>query len=522
MVDLLYDDELSPEETACLRAQVQACPACLERLAAWSAVVGAYRALPSSEPCGTTHYAILKAARAETVGGGGWLAWIDRLAVAPAFATLALVVVVAGTTYFATQQSEEAASPAVVESAPASHRRIQPSRAADAPALTAVGDDLGADPEPAAGASSPRLRGGESGGQAPTETQTASGPAGGEVAQPVIGQARELGVAAGLELKPTRSAAAPRKPPARRASVRPVGRLQRPEDPMKGRWLDAKPKKSKPTPTQPARSSSGKAQRAKPRPKLAPASPKRAGVDEVDDLMMALDEDHDQKEISGEPAAWGIPDSEPSPATDPFGNEGRKQDEVSVPSAASAPSESEPAPAVDVVAKRRRRRSRPGSAPEPAAPPRIDARPRVAAPVAPSSQTQPAGPTAVGALDQAPVLPGLADESTGGAAVLDAARQARRRGDLREALRYFDPYVANRRQSRHWPAAVLEAAQINEELGNRRRAIVLYRKIARGSGRIAHQAGARLAFLEADDADSMFESPDPGSDDAEIEAIRAR
>ena len=528
LVELLYD-ELPSAEAAALRAQLAECPEAAERLREWQALRAAADEIAAPAPDRSVHYDILRAARAE-VGASTekrpWWAIFELLTAAPAFGAIAVVVLVAGTSFYLTMEQGEDAliatqSPAIAEATgKAGDETLALAPAAKDVAVPGAGMSLSGAPPKSA--------------EAPEATAEIPEREAAVVEAPVAELEKLQRARSGKKAEPQPVIAA--DAPTERASPR---RVARPRTSPK-----AKPKSvQKPSVRR------GENKPTKAAPVKLPALGKRqkmrsAGLGDSFDEGSAVGELKEgaidsrggakrRATATKKAARFAPPPPAPDPAAAPVA-----VPEPMVPANTRRPAD-EPLSAAETFAQGAAdldtlddfaldasgrsqgaesgpsasgREGRPsGSVGNAAAELEDLADDEAREEVAPASSTAVAQTRRREDTEQArdknnKQLAAEVDTSAAETRRLDLAREASRRGRLREAVGHYRQFVDGYRGHPQWRAAAFELAEVHRRLGNHREARVWYKRVASGGDTYATRANIALTTLGAETPEPQFDA----------------
>jgi hypothetical protein len=512
LVDLLYPDELTPEEAESLRRAVEAHPVYAERLRQWQRVQEAAQRMtepPSPDP--QIHYDLLREARAATAtrGGrkGGLLAWLETLALSPALAGAAVVTLVAGGVFLLHRGLDEsAAPPATIPGEAAKQTAAAPATptpaAMDEGRMGAAKNEMAEAPASAApGGSLEGAVGAKGGAAAP------SVPAEPEAPKPETATLRrELALDKTVQKEPAFdgkpadapaagedgdqradkavAAAAQAKDRAREAEK--LDEYRAPEKKKKAAALDdALEPSDVPAPQARGRSAGGKA--------AADEAPKAAPTTEVNQYPVVQNAQPKEEDLQANrrtPEAQNAPAHEADGLLNAQGEAGANQWAPPPPAAAAPEPAAAPAPAQHAARPAPMR-----TVPPPASPPPSD--------LGGASSTRSTTGHGGAGYGQGSVGAGPAGATAGdvtsdaeAADPLAQARSARTGGDFRRAAKLYEAAIKQAPAAER-PAVLFEAAQNYEKLGDTRRALDLYRRAVAAGGAYAAQAQDAVDRLQS-------------------------
>ncbi len=466
LVDLLYPDELSPEEAAALRREVEAHPVYAERLRQLQRLQRAVRELPPVEPDPQIRYDLLREARAAVGDGkkkGGLLGLLESLALSPILAGAAVVAVVGGGMFLLQREmSDEApATAARIPGEPPAAAVAAPERPAATPAYEAA-------PGAAAPASAPTFAAkGEDQQDEPSpvwDAKESVADKGGatrlEEAKPFPGRDAARGT--------LNDAPAP-VPSAREDDLSLAREKKKQAFADEGLMPKAEPVQ-------------------RPEDTFAEPSARRAEGGEGRGAVQASAARNaaPREESAGAERALGAK-SDRDLASEDDGN------------IAGAPQAQAAGDADDEAPLRESAKARPAAPPppRPAPPPARAETEAVAQQPAPETRSGGAGYDALGAGAAAPAGAAVAADAPPPA--LDRARQARAGRDFSRAAKLYEQAIRESRGADQ-AAALFEAAETYERLGDTSRALALYERAVRAGGAYgdrAREAAGRLRSLEA-------------------------
>jgi hypothetical protein len=471
LVDLLYDDELTPEVFEQRLAALEHDPEALAQLKAWGAVQQAMLSLPEPDPDPQVHYDILRAARAAaTPARRGFWETLAAWSLSPVAAGLGLLVLAGSMLTLFSQQDE---APAQFDESP-----VARSEKTSADETRQVAPQSAATPRGAVAASAVAST-------APPVVQARRAAAPGSVpsAAPKTLDARRPaaqaepdldGLAKGVATKGGTSKAAEmpaqKYKKARRAKRKPAKRKSRgkapsPKKPMADILFDdalgGDTKGAEPSPA------TARGDGYAPPPPPAP----RGGAPVEAEEAKASKDDRAVAQDREAPARVQEDDDLADDASEGLAIAG-----AVTRSPAPAPAAEPVAPVVDAPTV---------DAPAPTAQPAAAS----ARPVRRRSSNSVATGSGEAQGDLAAITP--SDAST----TLAQARAARSAGRLRDAARAYDDFGRRFRQHGSFAQAMFEAAQTYEGLGDNTRAVQLYRLVVSAGGANAGAAQVRLNQL---------------------------